>query len=57
MNVGRIRSRVETNETLLHSLSSHINVEDIKPEVKKIERDDDEIDVVSPHVTPFGMSC
>ncbi|KAH8363411.1 hypothetical protein KR084_009708 [Drosophila pseudotakahashii] len=53
LNVGRIRSRVETNETLLHSLSSHINVEDIKPEVTKIEPDDDEIDVVSPHVTPF----
>ncbi|EDW98237.2 KAT8 regulatory NSL complex subunit 2 isoform X1 [Drosophila yakuba] len=53
MNVGRIRSRVETNETLLHSLSSHINVEDIKPEAPKIEPDDDEIDVVSPHVTPF----
>ncbi|XP_017008808.2 KAT8 regulatory NSL complex subunit 2 isoform X1 [Drosophila takahashii] len=53
LNVGRIRSRVETNETLLHSLSSHINVEDIKPEITKIEPDDDEIDVVSPHVTPF----
>ncbi|XP_065722513.2 KAT8 regulatory NSL complex subunit 2 isoform X1 [Drosophila suzukii] len=53
LNVGRIRSRVETNETLLHSLSSHINVEDIKPEIPKTEPDDDEIDVVSPHVTPF----
>ncbi|XP_016985582.1 KAT8 regulatory NSL complex subunit 2 isoform X1 [Drosophila rhopaloa] len=54
LNVGRIRSRVETNETLLHSLSSHINVEDIKPEAPKTEpHDDDEIDVVSPHVTPF----
>ncbi|XP_017041800.1 KAT8 regulatory NSL complex subunit 2 isoform X2 [Drosophila ficusphila] len=53
LNVGRIRSRVETNETLLNSLSSHINVEDIKPEPPKTERDDDEIDVVSPHVTPF----
>ncbi|XP_017076327.1 KAT8 regulatory NSL complex subunit 2 isoform X2 [Drosophila eugracilis] len=53
LNVGRIRSRVETNETLLHGLSSHINVEDIKPEVPKAEPDDDEIDVVSPHVIPF----
>ncbi|KAH8294619.1 hypothetical protein KR018_000431 [Drosophila ironensis] len=51
--VGRIRSRVETNETLLHSLSGHINVEDIKPEAPKPDPDEDEIDVVSPHVTPF----
>ncbi|KAH8382889.1 hypothetical protein KR009_005715 [Drosophila setifemur] len=52
--VGRLRSRVETNETLLNSLSSHINVDDIKQEVPKAEpHDDDEIDVVSPHVTPF----
>ncbi|KAH8312795.1 hypothetical protein KR044_012969 [Drosophila immigrans] len=53
LSVGRLRSRVETNETLLNSLSHHINVEDIKPEVPKHEPDDDEIDVVSPHVTPF----
>lgn len=54
LSVGRLRSRVETNETLLNSLSHHINVEDVKPELPKPEPDDDEIDVVSPHVTPFG---
>jgi len=54
LSVGRLRSRVETNETLLNSLSHHINVEDIKPDPPKAEPDDDEIDVVSPHVTPFG---
>ncbi|XP_017110227.2 KAT8 regulatory NSL complex subunit 2 isoform X1 [Drosophila bipectinata] len=53
LTVGRIRSRVETNETLLNSLSSHINVEDIRPEAPNPEPDEDEIDVVSPHVTPF----
>ncbi|XP_023160812.1 KAT8 regulatory NSL complex subunit 2 isoform X2 [Drosophila hydei] len=53
LSVGRLRSRVETNETLLNSLSHHINVEDVKPELPKPEPDDDEIDVVSPHVTPF----
>ncbi|KAH8246831.1 hypothetical protein KR032_001231 [Drosophila birchii] len=53
--VGRVRKLVETNETLLNSLASHINVEGIKPEPLKQEPDDDEIDVVSPHVTPFGM--
>ncbi|XP_034484790.1 KAT8 regulatory NSL complex subunit 2 isoform X2 [Drosophila innubila] len=53
LSVGRLRSRVETNETLLNNLSHHINVEDIKPELPKPEPDDDEIDVVSPHVTPF----
>lgn len=54
LSVGRLRSRVETNETLLNSLSHHVNVEDIKQEVPRPEPDDDEIDVVSPHVTPFG---
>ncbi|KAH8419232.1 hypothetical protein KR222_011243 [Zaprionus bogoriensis] len=53
LSVGRLRSRVETNETLLNSLSHHVNVEDIKPELPRPEPDDDEIDVVSPHVTPF----
>ncbi|KAH8361141.1 hypothetical protein KR200_011094 [Drosophila serrata] len=53
--VGRVRKLVETNETLLNSLSSHINVEGIKPEPLKQEPDDDEIDVVSPHVTPFDF--
>ncbi|KAH8293880.1 hypothetical protein KR054_006023 [Drosophila jambulina] len=51
--VGRVRKLVETNETLLNSLASHINVEGITPEPLKQEPDDDEIDVVSPHVTPF----
>ncbi|KAM8705313.1 hypothetical protein ACLKA7_009732 [Drosophila subpalustris] len=53
LSVGRLRSRVETNETLLNNLSHHINVEDIKADLPKPEPDDDEIDVVSPHVTPF----
>ncbi|XP_017846870.1 KAT8 regulatory NSL complex subunit 2 isoform X2 [Drosophila busckii] len=53
LSVGRLRSRVETNETLLSSLTHHVNIEDIKQELPKQEHDDDEIDVVSPHVTPF----
>lgn len=57
LSVGRLRSRVETNETLLNNLSHHVNVEDVKAELPKPEPDDDEIDVVSPHVTPFGECC
>ncbi|EDV90768.1 KAT8 regulatory NSL complex subunit 2 isoform X2 [Drosophila grimshawi] len=53
LSVGRLRSRIETNEILLNNLSHHVNVEDIKQEVPRPEPDDDEIDVVSPHVMPF----
>ncbi|XP_030369977.1 KAT8 regulatory NSL complex subunit 2 isoform X2 [Scaptodrosophila lebanonensis] len=53
ITVGRLRNRVETNETLLNSLAHHLNVEDIKPEPPKAEPEEEEIDVVSPHVTPF----
>ncbi|BFF92089.1 KAT8 regulatory NSL complex subunit 2-like [Drosophila madeirensis] len=55
MTLGRFRCGVETNETLLNSLSHHLNVK--KPEapkpVEKNDDDDDVIDVVSPHVTPL----
>ncbi|XP_022210928.1 LOW QUALITY PROTEIN: KAT8 regulatory NSL complex subunit 2 [Drosophila obscura] len=50
---GRFRSGVETNETLLNSLSHHISVEEINFESPKAEPDEDMIDVVSPHVVPF----
>ncbi|XP_002069682.3 KAT8 regulatory NSL complex subunit 2 isoform X2 [Drosophila willistoni] len=53
LSVGRLRSRVETNETLLNNLAHHVNVDDIKPDLPKPEPDDDEIDVVSPYVVPF----
>ncbi|XP_053961828.1 KAT8 regulatory NSL complex subunit 2 [Anastrepha ludens] len=49
--VGKLK-RTDTNEVLLNSLAHHINVEDVQPE-QNVGEQDEEIDVVSPHVTPF----
>lgn len=50
--VGKFK-RTDTNEALLHNLSNHINVDDKQFECSNSEQDE-EIDVVSPYVTPFG---
>ncbi|XP_011208373.3 KAT8 regulatory NSL complex subunit 2 [Bactrocera dorsalis] len=49
--VGKLK-RTDTNEALLHSLSNHINLDDKQSERSNSEQDE-EIDVVTPHVTPF----
>lgn len=51
--VGKLK-RTDTNEVLLNNLAHHINIEDVQPE-ETIAEQDEEIDVVSPHVAPFGM--
>nr|XP_014088649.1 KAT8 regulatory NSL complex subunit 2 [Bactrocera oleae] len=49
--VGKLK-RTDTNEVLLNNLAHHINVEDVQQE-EAIAEQDEEIDVVSPHVAPF----
>ncbi|XP_017485794.1 PREDICTED: KAT8 regulatory NSL complex subunit 2-like isoform X2 [Rhagoletis zephyria] len=49
--VGKLK-RIDTNEVLLNSLAHHVNVEDVQPE-ESVSEQDEEIDVVSPHVAPF----
>ncbi|KAM7357213.1 KAT8 regulatory NSL complex subunit dim gamma-tubulin 1 [Cochliomyia hominivorax] len=50
--VGKLK-QVDTNEVLLNSLSHHINVEEVAGKSSANSEQDEEIDVVSPHVTPF----
>uniref|UniRef100_W8CBA5 KAT8 regulatory NSL complex subunit 2 n=1 Tax=Ceratitis capitata TaxID=7213 RepID=W8CBA5_CERCA len=50
--VGKLK-RTDTNEVLLNNLTHHINVEDVQAEEEPVAEQDEEIDVVSPHVAPF----
>lgn len=52
-SVGKLK-QVDTNEALLNNLAHHINVEDTPVKNDTNCEQDEEIDVVSPHVTPFG---
>lgn len=53
-SVGKFK-RVESNESFLNTLAPHLNVEDTV-EKQKLCEFDEEIDVVSPNVPPFGKS-
>ncbi|XP_037936954.1 KAT8 regulatory NSL complex subunit 2-like [Teleopsis dalmanni] len=55
-SIGKLL-RAETNDSLLHGLSHHLNFDKItkEPEVAT-EPDEEEIDVVSPHVSAFVLS-
>ncbi|XP_054744663.1 KAT8 regulatory NSL complex subunit 2-like [Anastrepha obliqua] len=50
-SVGKLK-RTDTNEALLNSLAHHIKVEGTRREEDASEQEE-EIDVVSPHITPF----
>lgn len=54
-SVGKLK-QVDTNEALLNSLAHHLNVEEVPEKNEANYEQDEEIDVVSPHVTPFGKS-
>lgn len=52
--MGKYR-RFETNDALMNSLAHHLNVEEsIEKTTPQSCEQDEEIDVVSPHVAPFG---
>ncbi|XP_019890262.2 KAT8 regulatory NSL complex subunit 2 [Musca domestica] len=51
-SVGKLK-QVETNEALLNSLAHHLHVEETPEKNETNCEQDEEIDVVSPHVTPF----
>lgn len=53
ITVGKLK-QIETNEILLSNLINHMNVEEVVKKERNCGEQDEEIDVVTPHVSTFG---